>query len=373
MPSVLVADDNPVVRRAIVAALEPEVEVYQAEDGGQAMEMMVTNTFDLLLLDAVMPGLDARETLKVMHARELKLPILVLAATSKLAAYADLQALGVEALVRKPLDLVALRAQVLTRLHVMPPPPPEVPPAVIVGPPPPAPVRKEFAVLLVDEHAPAVKRFVELTPAYVDLQYCSEMTAAMALIHKHLYRAVVVDVTALKTLRADEFTTLRMISNQAALVGLYLRTTADADAQALSQGLDLGLHKPFDPVRLTQLMEQLRGPYLAIEVQLNIIGLRPEACVAKNPQSYAARLVTELGIAFDDAAEACETSLWINLEQPAPLPVLTALADTAITRAKMFGLELGWVDPHGYGDNLHERLHAAGVTVVRSFDELGLG
>ncbi|MFC0525469.1 response regulator [Pontibacillus salicampi] len=57
MKRILLADDEEVLRMLIVDTLEEEgYEIVEAEDGYEALEWLRKDTFDLVILDNMMPG-----------------------------------------------------------------------------------------------------------------------------------------------------------------------------------------------------------------------------------------------------------------------------------------------------------------------------
>lgn len=70
MPRILVADDNPLSLRFLVAALAvPGIECSEAADGDAAVELALARRHDLLLLDARMPGCNGADALARIRAR----------------------------------------------------------------------------------------------------------------------------------------------------------------------------------------------------------------------------------------------------------------------------------------------------------------
>ncbi|WP_370574828.1 response regulator [Methanomethylovorans sp.] len=65
MTSILVVEDNPMNMELVVYLLKANgIEVTQAFDGLEALEMLSKSTFDLILLDIQLPGMDGMEVLK---------------------------------------------------------------------------------------------------------------------------------------------------------------------------------------------------------------------------------------------------------------------------------------------------------------------
>ena len=83
---VLLVDDNAVNRRVFVQLLkETKVQVEEASGGEQCLECVEKNTYDLIFLDHMMPGLDGIETLQEMRRREnggKEVPVIALTANA---------------------------------------------------------------------------------------------------------------------------------------------------------------------------------------------------------------------------------------------------------------------------------------------------
>jgi CheY-like chemotaxis protein len=74
--TILIADDNRVNRLLLARGLEQQGHaVVFAEDGREALDLLRTDTFDLILLDVLMPELDGYEVLAELkedpHLREI--------------------------------------------------------------------------------------------------------------------------------------------------------------------------------------------------------------------------------------------------------------------------------------------------------------
>ncbi len=70
-PSVLVVDDQPLNVKLLEAHLAPQgYEIYQAYSGQEALEKVLENEIDLILLDVMMPGLDGYEVTRRLRANE---------------------------------------------------------------------------------------------------------------------------------------------------------------------------------------------------------------------------------------------------------------------------------------------------------------
>jgi CheY-like chemotaxis protein/HPt (histidine-containing phosphotransfer) domain-containing protein len=114
VPNLLVADDNPVSLRFFADALEQlGVDCVLANDGLEAAAKAAHARFDLLLLDAQMPGLDGPEALARIRAQPGPSRDAVALATTADASAATRAALtqaGFAEVIAKPVTLAALRA-----------------------------------------------------------------------------------------------------------------------------------------------------------------------------------------------------------------------------------------------------------------------
>lgn len=78
---ILVVEDEKKVAKALKEGLEAEhYEVTVAHTGEEGFYLVSSQTFDLVLLDLMLPGRDGIEVLKTLRSRELQTPVLVLTA-----------------------------------------------------------------------------------------------------------------------------------------------------------------------------------------------------------------------------------------------------------------------------------------------------
>jgi two-component system, NarL family, invasion response regulator UvrY len=80
MIRVLITDDHPIVRRGLmqIVADEADMTVTEAGNGSEALGLIDTEDFNLVLLDLSMPGLSGLEVLSQIRTRRPQLPVLVL-------------------------------------------------------------------------------------------------------------------------------------------------------------------------------------------------------------------------------------------------------------------------------------------------------
>ncbi len=106
---ILVVDDEEALRIVLSAELEGEgYQVTNAGDGQEAINILATNEFDLILLDIKMPNVDGFEVLKYVKERSPKTKVVMLTGFADLKNAIESKKLGAEDFVSKPYDLVDL-------------------------------------------------------------------------------------------------------------------------------------------------------------------------------------------------------------------------------------------------------------------------
>ncbi len=105
---VLVVDDSAVIRKVVIRALGQTgltlEDVQQASDGSEALNIMKTNEFNLVLSDINMPNMDGIQMLAAMQEDpRLKLiPVIMITTEGSQSKVMDAAKLGAKGLVRKP-------------------------------------------------------------------------------------------------------------------------------------------------------------------------------------------------------------------------------------------------------------------------------
>jgi DNA-binding response OmpR family regulator len=117
MATVLVVDDEPIVREVVVRYLEREgYATLEAGDGHRARELLEGESADLVVLDVMLPGTDGLELCRWIRARS-ELPVIMLTARGEEADRIVGLELGADDYVTKPFSPRELAARVRTVLR----------------------------------------------------------------------------------------------------------------------------------------------------------------------------------------------------------------------------------------------------------------
>jgi DNA-binding response OmpR family regulator len=117
MSTVLVVDDEPIVREVVVRYLQREgYETLEAGDGLRAQELLSKHEPSLVVLDLMLPGMDGLQLCRWIRARS-DLPVIMLTARAEEADRIVGLELGADDYVTKPFSPRELAARVRTVLR----------------------------------------------------------------------------------------------------------------------------------------------------------------------------------------------------------------------------------------------------------------
>jgi DNA-binding NarL/FixJ family response regulator len=105
LPSILIVDDHPAVRRALRAAFEHQqgfTVCGEAENGFDAIDQAKRLAPDLIVLDLRMPEMDGLQAARQLKALMPEVPLLMLTCYHSTAAEREALASGVSAVFSKP-------------------------------------------------------------------------------------------------------------------------------------------------------------------------------------------------------------------------------------------------------------------------------
>jgi excisionase family DNA binding protein len=105
-PHVLVVDDEPGIRDLLVKTLSlADYEVDVAPDGRAALERLHHQTYDLLIADLKMPGVDGLAVIREAKRLKAALPVIIITGFSTEQAAIEAVNLGVSGYITKPFRL----------------------------------------------------------------------------------------------------------------------------------------------------------------------------------------------------------------------------------------------------------------------------
>ncbi len=114
--NVLLVDDDRQTRLKLSRILEAQGHTVQAVEGGrEALETLAIGSFDLILLDILMPRVDGFEVLQSLKAdaRLRDLPVIVISALEDAQSEEKCRQLGARAYLNKPVDADLLNASIV--------------------------------------------------------------------------------------------------------------------------------------------------------------------------------------------------------------------------------------------------------------------
>ncbi|MEO0455365.1 MAG: response regulator [Cyanobacteria bacterium P01_A01_bin.114] len=118
--TILLVDDEDDARAIATLALEMQTDwtILQARSGHQAIEMVMAQTPDVILLDMMMPEMDGPTTLKELKAipQIVSIPVIFVTAKTKPLAQDNINPEEVAAVIAKPFRPLELASQIRTAL-----------------------------------------------------------------------------------------------------------------------------------------------------------------------------------------------------------------------------------------------------------------
>ncbi len=111
-------EDDPLLGDGLKLGLQGEgYTVDWLMDGRQALHSLLTESFDLVVLDLGLPGMDGMDVLKAIRGKGLKLPVLILTARDAVGDRVSGLDQGADDYLTKPFDLEELAARLRSLLR----------------------------------------------------------------------------------------------------------------------------------------------------------------------------------------------------------------------------------------------------------------
>ncbi len=120
---ILAVDDNQDIRELVVQMLSSEgYDILTAKDGVEALEIMKSRTFDIVLLDVMMPVKSGIEVLTEMRSSKdsqiKNLPVVMITAKSMIDDIETALSAGATSYIVKPFRAAALKQKIRDILEV---------------------------------------------------------------------------------------------------------------------------------------------------------------------------------------------------------------------------------------------------------------
>jgi signal transduction histidine kinase/ABC-type nitrate/sulfonate/bicarbonate transport system substrate-binding protein/FixJ family two-component response regulator/HPt (histidine-containing phosphotransfer) domain-containing protein len=103
---ILLAEDNPTTRELVLGLLEESgIRIDLAENGEEALECFRQSNYELILMDMQMPVMDGLKATEAIRAIDKQIPIIALSANAMSEHVAESRRAGMNAHLRKPIEL----------------------------------------------------------------------------------------------------------------------------------------------------------------------------------------------------------------------------------------------------------------------------
>jgi putative nucleotidyltransferase with HDIG domain len=114
--TILVVDDEMGTRESLRMILRPTYEVFCAQDGLEALEILRTQAIDLVTLDLNMPGIQGEEMMRTIRREFPSVELIVITGYGTVENAAEAVRYGVSDYLQKPFDVVQVSASVYRAL-----------------------------------------------------------------------------------------------------------------------------------------------------------------------------------------------------------------------------------------------------------------
>lgn len=119
MYQVLIVEDDPDLLEIASYAFDQEgIDIIQAKDGYQGLELIETRSFDAIILDVVLPKMNGAQLLPHIRTSRFnhKTPVLIVSGYLDDKAALNLKNLGATEIIAKPHDFWALAHRIRARI-----------------------------------------------------------------------------------------------------------------------------------------------------------------------------------------------------------------------------------------------------------------
>ncbi|MCX5894918.1 MAG: response regulator, partial [Proteobacteria bacterium] len=116
-PNILIVDDELGPRESLRMILKPAYNVYMAEDGNKALEIIKQVPIDLMTLDLRMPGLSGIDVLKGVKETNADIEVIIVTGFGSLGTITTASQYGVYDYISKPFNIADVNSIVQKSLE----------------------------------------------------------------------------------------------------------------------------------------------------------------------------------------------------------------------------------------------------------------
>ena len=109
MVTILIAEDDRMIRKLTAAQLSGFYQILEAQDGEDALRVMDHQHIDLLIADIMMPRMDGYELVRTLRENGDMTPVIMLTAMNTFAHKKEGFAVGIDDYMTKPIDYEELK------------------------------------------------------------------------------------------------------------------------------------------------------------------------------------------------------------------------------------------------------------------------
>lgn len=238
MRALLVDDDRMMVRTLGDVLRIKGWDVTPAYSGESAVEAAASETFDVVLMDIKMPGIDGVTAFKAMKATQPKLRVVLMTAYAAHEQIAEAEREGVVQVMQKPVDVSRLMA-VITEV-----------------------LSREKPVLLIDHDASFLKTLSGVLRLHgFDVVMATSLEDAQMALARHRPAAVLLHLHLGAIAPRDAVATVHEANPAAALI-LYSGiggSENEVEQTVPPQWIHAYLQKPFDVDQVTSMLDAIRA------------------------------------------------------------------------------------------------------------------
>lgn len=116
MKKILIVEDDNAINELLFDLLNEEYEVMQAFAGSEAKRIVEKESFDLIILDLMLPGISGEEFIRLFRLSS-SVPIIVITAKAEVDVLANVLSLGANDYIPKPFNTIEVKARIKAQLR----------------------------------------------------------------------------------------------------------------------------------------------------------------------------------------------------------------------------------------------------------------